>query len=97
MSGDNNPDPKNETDGEGKTEEESDDNTTEDGNSTGKNKLRFRAYDLEVEAESEEASFGEMADVLTTEFDKIRKDALIGEYEEIERENLHSVILGGGD
>lgn len=86
---DSSPDSK--TEEEGTTEGESD----EENNSTGRTKIRLKAYDLEVEAESEDATFEDMAATLTDEFDKIRRDALIGEYEEIERENLHSIILGG--
>lgn len=82
------------TDGE-ETTDESSGNESDDSSSDGRTKIRFKAYDLEVEAESEDASFDEMAETLTDEFDKIRRDALIGEYEEIERENLHSIILGG--
>lgn len=58
-------------------------------------KVRLKAYDLEVEAESHEASFDEMAETLSEEFAQIRRDAMVAEYEEIEERNLHSFIIGG--
>lgn len=60
-------------------------------------KIRLRAYDLEVEAESEDASFQEMASVLSDEFAQIRRDAMVGEYEEIEERGLHGIFIGGSD
>jgi hypothetical protein len=36
-----------------------------------------------------------MASTLSEEFEKIRRDAMVAEYEEIEERNLHSIILGG--
>lgn len=77
----------NDTEEEGTTEEENTNN--------GRTKVRMRAYDLEVEAESHSASFEEMAETLSEEFDKIRRDAMVAEYEEIEERNLHGVIFGG--
>jgi hypothetical protein len=76
-------------------------NTEEEGtedeeqNESKRTKVRLKAYDLEVEAESHEASFDEMASTLSEEFEKIRRDAMVAEYEEIEERNLHSIILGG--
>lgn len=76
-------------DGRGETEEESDEN-----NHT---RIKLQAHGLSVEAESEDASFDEIAEVLTDEFDKIRRDALVGEYQQLEEKNLHSVLLGRDD
>lgn len=75
------------------TEEEGTGEEEETNNS--RTKVRLKAYDLEVEAESHEASFDEMASTLSEEFEKIRRDAMVAEYEEIEERNLHSIILGG--
>ncbi|PSP57062.1 hypothetical protein BRC72_11730 [Halobacteriales archaeon QH_7_66_36] len=86
---DNSQDPS-ENEGTGKTEDEQDEN-----NECGRTKVRFRAYDLEVEAESKEASFEKMASTLSEEFAEMRRDAMVAEYEEIEERNLHSFIIGG--
>lgn len=81
------------------TESESDelvDDMEDDCNSdtNSPTKIRLKAYDLEVEAESEDASFQEMAEVLTEEFEQIRRDAMVAEYEELEQRELHGIFLG---
>lgn len=78
------------TDGRGTddTDEASSDPTTT-------TRIEFSAYDLRVEAESEEADFHEMAEVLSEEFAKIRRDALMGEMVNIEERGLHWRLLGG--
>jgi hypothetical protein len=74
--------------------EEMDDEQNEEDDHP-RTKIRLKAYDLEVEAESEDASFEEMAEVLSDEFAQIRRDAMVGEYEEIEERGLHGIFIGG--
>lgn len=61
----------------------------------GKNQLELKAYDISVKAQSEEASLCELARVCSSEMDELTKRALVGEYQEIEQEEMFSVIFGG--
>jgi len=76
-------------DGRGETEEESTENN--------RTRVRLQAHGLEVEVESEDATFDEVAEFASDEHDKIRRDALIGEYQQLEERNLHSSLLGRDD
>lgn len=61
----------------------------------GTNSIELRAYDLSVSMRSEEASMEKLAQIASCEMDTLMMKALVGEYQEIEREDLHSVIFGG--
>ncbi|KAA9398503.1 hypothetical protein Har1130_03775 [Haloarcula sp. CBA1130] len=60
----------------------------------GKNQIEISSHDLSVQASSEEASMEELMDLCSDEMDRISKRALVGEYQELEREGLHSQLFG---
>lgn len=66
-------------------------------NSTGKNRIEVQAYDLRVKADSEDASIEELQDVASEEMEKLQEKALIGEYQELEKQNMFSLMLGGDE
>jgi protein required for attachment to host cells len=74
-------------DGRGETEDESNENN--------RTRVRLQAHGLEVEVESHDASFEEVAEFASEEHEQIRRDALVGEYQQLEERNLHSALLGG--
>jgi protein required for attachment to host cells len=76
-------------DGRGETEDESNENN--------RTRVRLQAHALEVEVESQDASFEEVAEFASEQHQEIRRDALIGEYQQLEERNLHSALLGGGE
>ena len=76
-------------DGSGQDEEESNENN--------RTRVKLQAHGLEVEVESQDASFEEVAEYASQEHQEIRRDALVGEYQQLEERNLHSALLGGGD
>lgn len=53
-----------------------------------KNQLELKAYDLQVKAQSEEASLYEIARVCSQEMNQLTERALVGEYQELEEQNL---------
>lgn len=63
--------------------------------SVGKNQIEISSHDLTVQASSEEASMEELMDLCSEEMEKISKRALVGEYQELEQEGLHSQLFGG--
>lgn len=77
------------TDGEETTKEES--------NESNQTRIKLEAHGLQVEVESQDASFEEVAEYASEQHQQIRRDALVGEYEQLEERDLHSVLLGGGD
>lgn len=66
-----------------------------DDRTKGTNSIEMRAYDLSVSMRSEEAGMEKLAQIASCEMDTLMMKALVGEYQEIEREDLHSVIFGG--
>jgi hypothetical protein len=66
-----------------------------DERTKGTNSIEMRAYDLSVSMRSEEASMEKLAQIGSCEMEKLTRRALIGEYQEIEEEDLFSIILGG--
>jgi len=66
-----------------------------DERTKGTNSIEMRAYDLSVSMRSEEASMEKLAQIGSCEMEKLTRRALIGEYQEIEEDDLFSIILGG--
>lgn len=62
--------------------------------SIGKNQIRLQAYDLSIKASSEETGMRELLSMCSAEMDDMMKQALIGEYQQMEREDLFSQLLG---
>lgn len=62
--------------------------------SQGKNRLEVKAYDLSVTVDSEEASLEELQEVAAEEMETLQKRALVGEYQQLEEQNLFGVIFG---
>ncbi|OYR57403.1 hypothetical protein DJ83_16900 [Halorubrum ezzemoulense] len=65
--------------------------------SQGRNQLEISSHDLTVQASSEEADMEELMQLCSAEMENISKRALVGEYQELEQEGLHSQLFGGGD
>jgi len=62
--------------------------------SIGKNQIRLEAYDLKIKASSEETGMRELLSMCSAEMDDMMKQALIGEYQEMERQDLFDRMLG---
>lgn len=60
----------------------------------GNNQIRIQAYDLSIKASSEETGMRELLNMCSSEMDDLMKQALIGEYQQIEREDLFGQIFG---
>jgi hypothetical protein len=86
---DDTPDPS-KTDGE-----ETDDEEESTENEETSTRIRLQAHDLEIEVETEDASFEEVAEYASEQHQEIRRDALVGEYQQLEEKELHSILLGG--
>lgn len=63
-------------------------------NSQGKNRIEVQAYDLRVQADSEDASMEDLQGVVSEEMEKLQEKALIGEYQALEENNLFTQIFG---
>ena len=68
-----------------------------DQRTKGKNRIKIQAYDLRIEASSEETHMRDLLRMVSCEMESLTQRALIGEYQEIEREDLHSILFGGRD
>lgn len=88
MSDEGKPQNPSDDDGSGETDEE-------ESNENNRTRVRLQAHALEVEVESQDASFEEVAEFASEQHQEIRRDALIGEYQQLEERNLHSALLGG--
>ncbi|WP_276278443.1 hypothetical protein [Haloarcula regularis] len=60
----------------------------------GNDRFRIEAYDLAIEASSEETGLREIIEMCSAEFSEVMTRALVGEYQEIEREDMFSQFLG---
>lgn len=60
----------------------------------GSNRISMRAYDIQIQANSEEATMDELAEICSEQMDDMMRKALVGEYQEIERQDLFGAILG---
>lgn len=60
----------------------------------GKNQIRISAYDLTIDAKSEETSMKNLLRMVSCEMDSLMTRALVGEYQELEEEDLFSMMLG---
>jgi hypothetical protein len=73
------------------------DDTDSDGSeetSEEKSKLKIKAHDLEVKAESTE-DFETLMELCSEEMDEIMKQSMRGELEVMEEEDAHFIIGGG--
>jgi hypothetical protein len=68
--------------------------TDSDKTKSSPNKLQLKACDLEVKAQSNEASFEEISEIASEQMEMLMEHQLVGELEHIEKENLHPTILG---
>lgn len=66
-----------------------------DERTKGTNSIEMRAYDLSVSMRSEEAGMEKLARIASSEMNEMMERALIGEYQELEQEELHSILFGG--
>jgi len=62
--------------------------------SQGRNQLEITAYDLTIKGSSEDTDMSELLKMFSSEMENLTERALIGQYQEIEREDLFSHILG---
>jgi hypothetical protein len=65
-----------------------------DERTQGKNQIRISAYDLSIDAKSEETGMRELLRMVSCEMDSLMTQALIGEYQELEEEDLFFKIFG---
>lgn len=65
-----------------------------DERTQGKNQIRIQAYDLSIDAKSEETSMQNLLRMVSCEMDSLMTQALIGEYQELEEEDLFFKIFG---
>lgn len=72
---------------------ENNDSKSDNSIETGRNEFKLRAYDLEVSAESEDASLDQVAEVCAKRMDEMMTQALIGEYQELEERDLHGLVF----
>ena len=66
-----------------------------DERTQGKNQIRIQAYDLSIDAKSEETSMRELLRMVSCEMESLTQRALIGEYQELEEEDLFFQLFGG--
>lgn len=62
--------------------------------STGRNQIQMKAYDIRVQANSEDIGMEELASICSQQMDEMMQKALIGEYQELEEQDLFGVLLG---
>jgi len=65
-----------------------------DERTQGKNQIRIQAYDLSIDAKSEETSMRELLRMVSSEMDSLMTQALVGEYQELEEEDLFAMMFG---
>lgn len=61
----------------------------------GKSTVEMEAYDLKVRIASEEATAEELTGLASTQIKMLTERALVGEYQELEEQTLHSHLFGG--
>lgn len=66
-----------------------------DQRTKGKNRIKIQAYDLRIEASSEETQMRDLLRMVSCEMESLTQRALVGEYQELEQEELHSILFGG--
>ena len=60
----------------------------EERQDTGRNTLELQSHDLRVKATSEDCDMEKLAVILSGELEEMSRRALIGEYQQLEKENL---------
>lgn len=65
-----------------------------DERTVGKNQIRIQAYDLSIEAKSEETGMRELLRMCSCEMEDLTQRALVGEYMEIEEKDLFAKLFG---
>lgn len=61
----------------------------------GRTDVELEAYDLKVNISSEEASPEELTELASEQIKMLTERALVGEYQELEEQTLHSQLFGG--
>jgi hypothetical protein len=61
---------------------------------SGRNQIRMQAYDISIQAQSEDTEMGELIELCSDEMDSMLTKALVGEYQELEQEEMFSFLLG---
>ena len=61
---------------------------------SGRNQIRMQAYDISIQAQSEDTEMGELIQLCSDEMDSMLTQALVGEYQELEQEEMFSFLLG---
>lgn len=61
----------------------------------GRNQVRIETHDQAVEVSSEVTDIETLMELSSEEMEKVNKRALLGEYQVLEEQNLHSRLLGG--
>jgi len=65
-----------------------------DERTVGKNQIRIQAYDLSIDAKSEETGMKELLRMVSCEMESLTQRALVGEYQELEEEDLFFRLFG---
>jgi hypothetical protein len=60
----------------------------------GRNQVQMQAYDIRINASSEDTEMEELMELCSTEMDSMLTQALVGEYQELEQEEMFSFLLG---
>lgn len=60
----------------------------------GRNQLEIKAYDLRIKGSSEDTDMGELLELFSDQMDGLMKQALVGEYQELEEQTLHGHLFG---
>lgn len=61
----------------------------------GRTDVELEAYDLKVKISSEEENAEKLTRLASAEIQMLTERALIGEYQELESQNLHKILFGG--
>ena len=61
---------------------------------TGRNQVQMQAYDIRINASSEDTDMEELIELCSGEMNEMMRQALVGEYQELEQQDLFGVLLG---
>ena len=77
------------------TGENEDNSMSGSSNSKKENKIKIQAHDLQVSAQFTEANFEQVMNQCSEEMENLMKMSMAGEYQVLEKEELHSLLIGG--
>lgn len=60
----------------------------------GRNQVQLQAYDIRVNASSEDTEMEDLAEICSSQMEHMMQRALIGEYQELEEQEMFSFLLG---